>query len=86
MVVIGLTRLNNKGQLVIPTSMKDYFTKGEKLFFVKNNSGFILRKMKEIKDKDLEFAIKTEEAWKRIEKGKAIKFAYNDFLEQLTKW
>jgi bifunctional DNA-binding transcriptional regulator/antitoxin component of YhaV-PrlF toxin-antitoxin module len=63
MMVIGLTRLNNKGQIVIPTSMKDYFTKGEKLSLVKNNIGFILRKMNRTKElEDLEFAYETGKA------------------------
>ena len=87
MVEIGLTKLDNKGQIVIPTSMKDYFTKREKLFLLKNNSVFILRKMKETKNQeDLEFAVETENAWKRIEKGRVIKLDYDDFLKELVKW
>jgi hypothetical protein len=72
--------------MVIPSSMRGYFVNGEKLFLLKNKSGFILRKMKETKNQGyLEFAIETENAWKRIEQGQAIKLEFDDFLNELTK-
>jgi hypothetical protein len=86
MTAIGFAKMNAKGQLLIPASMKDYFTKGEKLFLLKNKNRFILRKMNLKKDQDLDFAYETEEAWERIEKGKAIQLDFDDFLSQLSKW
>ena len=35
---------------------------------------------------DIEFARKTEEAWKRIEEGKGIKMDFDDFLKEMKKW
>ena len=87
MANIGFAIMNSKGQLVLPASMMGYFTKGEKLFLLKNNNGFILRKMKETKNQeDLEFVVETENAWKRMEQGKTIKLDFDDFLQQLAKW
>ncbi len=40
---------------------------------------------KKIKE-DLEFARRTEEAWKRYEKGEFIKMDSDDFLEEIKKW
>jgi len=34
---------------------------------------------------DLEFARKTEEAWKRIEEGKGIKMGFDDFLNNIKR-
>lgn len=42
----------------------------------------IKKKLKE----DLEFARRTEEAWKRFEKGEFIKMDFGEFLEALKKW
>ena len=35
---------------------------------------------------NLEFAKKTEEAWKRIGEGKGIKKDFDNFVEALKKW
>jgi len=40
----------------------------------------------EVEKKDLEFAKKTEEAWKRIESGKGIKMDFDDFIAKMKKW
>jgi len=34
---------------------------------------------------DLEFARRTEEAWKRIEAGKGIEMNFDDFIKKLKK-
>jgi hypothetical protein len=87
MTAIGFAEMNAKGQLMIPASMKKYFSIGEKLILLKNDSGFILRIMQDQKDvEDLDFAVKTEDAWNRIEKKQTIKINYDDFLNQLVKW
>ena len=35
---------------------------------------------------DLEFSKKTEEAWKRMGKGKGIKMDFDEFIEAMKKW
>lgn len=35
---------------------------------------------------DLEFARRTEEAWKRIDKGEFIEMDFDVFLEEMKKW
>ena len=35
---------------------------------------------------DLEFAKRTEEAWKRIKEGKGIKMDFDEFVEEMKKW
>jgi len=44
-----------------------------------------MKKIENLKD-DLEFAKRTEEAWKRYEKGEFISMDKDKFLEELKKW
>ena len=47
------------------------------------------RTKKSIKDKiqeDLEFARRTEEAWKRHDKGDFKRMEFDDFIKELKKW
>ncbi len=37
-------------------------------------------------EEDMEFAKRTEAAWKRFEKGKFISMDFDEFLEELKKW
>ncbi|MBN2422073.1 AbrB/MazE/SpoVT family DNA-binding domain-containing protein [Candidatus Woesearchaeota archaeon] len=86
---VGVTRMSTKGQIVIPNDLRDEFKVGEKLFIIKNKDQLIIKKVSEL-DKnlkeDLEFARRTEEAWKRYERGEFISMKEEDFLKELDKW
>ncbi len=43
-------------------------------------------KMDKQLEEDLEFARKTEEAWKKYEKGEFISMDGEDFLKEMEKW
>lgn len=89
MVEIDITRLSSKGQVVIPTSMRKGFKEGEKLMIIKSNDKIILKKASEMDEQikeDLEFARRTEEAYKRIEAGKGITMNFDDFIKEMKKW
>jgi len=61
----------------------------KKLIVIKNNDQIIMKKASDLSknlEEDLEFAKRTEEAWKRIEEGKGIKMDFNDFLKKMKKW
>ena len=86
---IAITTMSSKGQIVIPSELREDIKEGEKLIIIKNNHQLILKKASEL-DKtlkeDLEFARRTEEAWKRIEAGKGIKMDFDEFMEAMKKW
>ncbi len=42
--------------------------------------------MKSKQKQDLEFARRTEEAWKRYEKGEFISMDFDDFIKEMKKW
>jgi len=89
MVEIDITRLSSKGQVVIPKEMRKQIKVGEKLLIIKNKDSIILKKassMDEQLKEDLEFAKRTEEAYKRIESGEGIEMDFDDFIKEMKKW
>jgi len=89
MVKIDITKISSKGQVVIPSSMRDDFKEGDTLLIIKNENTILLKKAdnltKEMKE-DLEFAKRTEEAYKKIEADQGIKMDFDDFITEIKKW
>ena len=86
---VAITKMSSKGQVVIPAEMRGDISEGEKLLIIQNGKQLIMKKASEL-DKnvaeDIEFARRTEEAWKRIEDGKGIKMDFDEFIEEMKKW
>ena len=62
---------------------------GEPLIIIKGKNQLILKRVKDINKKfreDLEFAKKTEEAFKKYEKGEFKEIDGDKFLKMLEKW
>jgi len=89
MASISITKMSSKGQIVIPQEMREDIAKGDKMVIIKNDGQLILKKMedfdKNLKE-DLEFAKRTEEAWKRYDRGEFISMDAKKFLKELKKW
>jgi len=86
---INVTKISSKGQIVLPFDMRKDFKEGEKLVVIKNKNQIILKKVKDFSkniEEDLEFARKTEKAWKEYDKGKFISYSKEEFLKRLKKW
>jgi len=86
---VAITRMSSKGQIVIPAEMRKGFQEGDKLLLIQNNGQLIMKKASKldtILKEDLEFAKRTEEAWKRIEEGKGVKMDFDDFIREIKKW
>jgi len=86
MVEIEITRLSSKGQIVIPNSMRKGFKEGDKMIIFKDKNSIILRKASEMDEQfkeDLEFARRTEEAWKEYDKGNFKRHSVDEFLKRL---
>jgi AbrB family looped-hinge helix DNA binding protein len=85
---IAITKMSSKGQIVIPAEMRKDVKEGEKLVIIKNKDQLILKKASEMETKfldDLEFARRTEEAWKRYDKGEFKEMNFDEFIEELKK-
>ena len=85
---VALTKMSSKGQVVIPAEMRKNIHEGEKLIIIEDRGQLLMKKANEL-DKnlaeDLEFAKRTEEAWKEYEKGKFISMPADKFLKELSK-
>jgi len=89
MANISITKISSKGQIVIPQDMREGLSEGDKLVVIKNGQQIILKKMDDFDknlEEDLEFAKRTEEAWKEIEAGKGISMEFDDFIKEMKKW
>ena len=81
--------MSSKGQIVIPQEMRQGIKEGDKLVIIQSEGKLILKKATEIDEnfqEDLEFARRTEEAWKKYNKGEFISMDSESFLKELEKW
>lgn len=89
MADIAVTKMSSKGQVVIPAEMRADIKEGEKIVIIKTEKQIIMVKASKFDEKlkeDLIFAKRTEEAWKRYEKGEFTSSSAEDFLKQLKTW
>lgn len=86
---IAITKISSKGQVVIPAEMRKDLREGDKIIVIKNGGQLIMKKATKL-DKnlaeDLEFAKRTEEAWKAYGRGEFISQNADEFLKDLEKW
>lgn len=86
---IGITKMSSKGQVVIPAELRGDIKEGEKLLIIKSEDKIIMKKAnkldKQLKE-DLEFAGRTEEAWRRFKQGRFKTMSAEDFLKEIKKW
>lgn len=88
MAELDITRMSSKGQIVIPLEMRKDFYEGEKFVIIKAGKQLILKSAEyfdENIEEDLEFARRTEEAWKCYEQGKFKSLPVDDFLKELEQ-
>lgn len=89
MVEFETSRLSSKGQVVIPASMRNNLKEGDKIVFIKSGNQIIIKKASEMDEnfkEELEFARRTEEAWKEYDKGNFKSMDANEFLKEMKKW
>ena len=89
MAQLEITKISSKGQVVIPQEMRKDFHEGEKLVVIKSGKQIILKSVNDFDEniaEDLEFARRTEEAWKSYDKGEFKEMDYDDFLNEVEKW
>lgn len=86
---VAITKMSSKGQVVIPADMRKGFKKGEKLVIIRNGKQLIVKKASSINENfkdDMEFAKRTEAAYRRYEKGLFKKSTKEEFLKELESW
>jgi len=89
METISMTKMSSRGQIVIPLNMRKNLKKGESLIIMKNDNQIILKKASDFSEnirEDLEFAKRTEEAFRRVRNGEFIKVDSENLFEEMDKW
>ncbi len=88
MAELEITKMSSKGQIVIPLEMRKGFHEGEKFVIIKAGKKLILKSVEDFDENieaDLEFAKRTEEAWKSYERGEFKSDSVDSFLKKLEK-
>ncbi len=86
---ISIIRMSSKGQVVIPQDMREGINEGDKLIVIKNKDQIIIKRADKLDknfEEDLEFAKRTEEAWKDMENGRFKKMSTSDFLKEIRSF
>ena len=89
MVQIDITKLSSKGQIVIPLDLRKGFKEGEKIIVIRKGDSILLKKASKLDEnfkEDLEFARRTEEAYKRIEAGEYMSVDSENLFKEMMKW
>ncbi|MCK5625116.1 AbrB/MazE/SpoVT family DNA-binding domain-containing protein [Candidatus Pacearchaeota archaeon] len=89
MVSLNITRISSKGQIVIPSNMRENLKEGDELLIIKDENRIILKKVDKVTEdlkEDLEFAKRTEQAMKRIEAGEFFSVDSENLEEEMMKW
>lgn len=84
----AVAKVSTKGQIVIPSSMREDIHKGDQFLIVKDEKRIILKNMdslaSDLKD-DIIFAEQVENAWLDYERGKFVSKSKDEFLDELEK-
>jgi len=81
--------MSSKGQVVLPSNFRKNIKEGNTLLVLKNNDQIILNPANALDKQfaeDIEFAKRTEEAWKEIEESRGLRMSIDDFLKEMKKW
>ena len=82
----AIAKVSTRGQIFIPTSLRDDVETGDEFLMIKDNGRIILKSMKSLASKlreDLAFAEEVEKAWQEYDKGRFKRKSKEDFLKEL---
>ncbi|MFH0977945.1 MAG: AbrB/MazE/SpoVT family DNA-binding domain-containing protein [Candidatus Woesearchaeota archaeon] len=82
----AIAKISTKGQIVIPSGLRNSISKGDEFLMVKERDKIILKSVKGLATdlvEDFKFAEKVEKAWTDHDKGKFKRRSKDDFLEEL---
>jgi bifunctional DNA-binding transcriptional regulator/antitoxin component of YhaV-PrlF toxin-antitoxin module len=88
-MIIGITRMNSRVQVVIPASMRSDLVEGAQLLITREGDRFILKPLEDLEPavrEDILFAERTERAFLAYEKGGFSGKKDTDLIEDLISW
>jgi antitoxin PrlF len=88
-MVIELTKVSSKGQIVIPGNIREQFNlqEGEVLAVSTKGNIIVLKKIEDpLEKEDLRTLQEIKDSWKEVGEGKFKKMSSSDFLQEISKW
>lgn len=85
----AISKMSSKGQIVIPSSLRDDLKPGDEFLIVKQDGRIIMKNMNELAKglkADFVFAERVEKSWQSYDNGKFVSKSKKDFLKDLQKW
>jgi len=85
----AIAKVSSKGQIVIPSQMRNNIRSGDEFLIVKDQNRIVLKDMKNIAEEmkdDLGFARRIDKAWKEYEKGMFNSKSKEAFLADIDSW
>jgi AbrB family looped-hinge helix DNA binding protein len=82
----AIAKVSTKGQIVIPSSLRNNINVGDEFLIVKDDERIVLKNMKGVASdlkEDFLFAEKVDKAWNDYDKGKFMTKSKEDFLKEL---
>ncbi|MBI2146856.1 AbrB/MazE/SpoVT family DNA-binding domain-containing protein [Candidatus Woesearchaeota archaeon] len=82
----AIAKVSTKGQIVIPSSLRDDVETGDEFLMIRDDGKIILKSMKSLAASlrdDLAFADAVEKAWQEHDKGRFKRSSKEDFLKEL---
>lgn len=86
---IEITKLRPEGLFMIPAELRKGFKEGEELVVTRVKNRLVVEKVSSMSEKDKEdlaAARRTDEAWKRYERGEFKSLPFDGFIEQMKTW
>lgn len=87
MMSMDLIKMSSRGQIVIPSAMRQDLDKGEEFIIIKDDERFVLKKTRQLTEQmreDLEFARRTEKALNDVEAGNFIEYSTEEFFKRMN--
>ena len=84
MIDVAITKLRSKGQIVIPSEMRDNFREGEKIVIIKSGEQLILKKVSDLGknfEEDLAFAKKRKKPGRVMKEENLFLYLLINFLK-----
>lgn len=81
-----VTKLSEKGQIVIPEPIRRGIKKGTAFVVTKVNKLIILKEVKDFSKEELAEMKELEEIWEDIDAGRGLTMNVDDFKKEMEKW
>ena len=81
-----ITKLNTKGQIVIPESMRKDIEVGSAFRVMKKGNLIVLKGIEGFSKEEMEEMKELDKIWKEIDSGKCKSYTTEEFFKEMKEW